>query len=127
MFDNGSSSPSPRPRPHSSFPFHPPRRLTRRHLLLSALLLIVVLSGVIAGWSTGVFRSQAAGPLTSDPASMTFDQFLKEGRQDSTYRGPITYPTNVSPPPGKGSQQYADYSKLLPSAEPAPSSRSPLL
>jgi hypothetical protein len=66
------------------FPFQTSRRLTKRHMLLSALLLIVVLSGVIAGWSTGVFTSHAADPLTSAPATMTFDHFLKEGRQDNT-------------------------------------------
>ena len=37
--------------------------------------------------ASGCFTGHAADPLTSDPASMTFDQFLKEGRQDSTYRG----------------------------------------
>ena len=97
-----STDPGSRPRPHIHFPFQTSRRLTKRHLLLSALLLIVVLSGVIAGWSTGVFTSHAADPLTSAPANMTFDHFLKEGRQDSTYRGPVTFPSNVAPPPGKG-------------------------
>ena len=66
-----------------------------------------------------MFTSHAADPLTSAPATMTFDQFLKEGRQDSTYRGPVTFPSNVAPPPGKGSQHNTDYSNLPPSAEPA--------
>ncbi len=119
MFHN---DPGPRsPRPPISFPFRTPRRLTRRQLLLSALLLIVVLSGVIGGWSSGVFSSHAADPLPSAPAGMTFDQFVQEGRQDSTYRGPLILPSpsQVSPPPGKGTQHFTDYAHLPPSAEPA--------
>ncbi len=123
MFNDNPNSRSShtRPRPHITFPFRPHRQFTRRQLLLSALLLIVVLSGVIGGWSTGLFSSHAAGPLTSAPASMTFAQFVKEGRQDSTYRGPLILPapSQVSPPPGKGTRHYTDYAHLPPSAEPA--------
>ena len=52
---------------------------------------------------------------------MTFNQFVKEGRQDSTYRGPLLLPSpsQVSPPPGKGTRHVTDYAHLPPSAEPA--------
>lgn len=85
MYADPGSRP-PRPRPHLRFPFQKSRRLTKRHQLLSSLLFIVVLSGVIAGWSTGVFITHAAAPLSSAPSNMTIDQFLKEGHQDNTYR-----------------------------------------
>lgn len=112
--DPGSRS----PRPHIAFPFHT-RRLTRRQLLLSALLLIVVLSGVIGGWSSGVFSSHAAGPLKSAPASMTFQQFLNEGRHTRVSHGSSIRRSAVTPPPGKGAHRFTDYATLPPSAEPA--------
>ncbi len=115
--DPGSRSPHTRPRPHVAFPFRTPRRLTRRQLLLSALLLIVVLSGVIGGWSSGVFSSHAAGPLPSAPASMTFQQFLKKGTHQQVKRSgpPAPYPQ----PPRRTSKQLATTSSFPSSAEPA--------
>jgi len=109
----------PHDRRHLHFPFRSPRRLTRRQVLLCALLLLVVLSGVIGGWSTGLFSSHAAGPLPGAPASMTFAQYLKQGRNDGVYRGPIKFPHGVPAvqvPKGATAPSSAQFP---PSAEPA--------
>ena len=93
MLYDGSGSRSPRLRLPIRFPFHTPQRLTHRYLLLSTLLLLVILSGVIGGWSTGLFISHAAGPLTSAPASMTFQQFLQQGSAGPGQAGPFVFPS----------------------------------
>jgi hypothetical protein len=120
MFHDGSGSRSShtRPRPHITFPFRPPRRLTRRQLLFSVLLCVVILSGVIGGWSTGVFTSHAAGPLPSAPASMTFQQFLQQGSAGPGRSGPFVFPRTGPQMPFSSKEQLTDFSHLPPSAQP---------
>lgn len=119
MFHQRPGSRSSYNRPHIHFPFRPPRRLTRRQVLLSALLLLVVLSGVIGGWSTGLFSSHAAGPLPSAPASMTFAQYLKQGRNDGVYRGPVKFPHGVPAVQKPNGATATSSAQFPPSAEPA--------
>ena len=116
MFHHDPGSRSPHTRPPVSFPFHTPRRLTRRQVLLSALLLVVVLSGVIGGWSSGVFSSHAAGPLKSAPAGMTFQQFLKERTHQQVKR---SGPPSPYPQPPHQAGKLVTSSTFPPSAEPA--------
>jgi hypothetical protein len=117
----------PRPFPEGSLPpLEPPRKpftrrfaWTRQRLLFTGLLCLFLLSGVIGGWSAVhvLFHAQAAGPQ-AQPASLTLQQFLAQGRQDGVYRGPVKPPTNppqVALGPG---EHLADYSTLPASAEP---------
>jgi hypothetical protein len=50
----------------------------------------------------------SAGILPSAPASMTFQQFLKEGRQDHVYRGPIQPPSGPASMPKSTSAHTTD-------------------
>jgi hypothetical protein len=92
--------------------------LTRRQLLLSLFLALLVLAGAVGGWNAWLRPANAAnaGTLLSASSQMTFQHFLQERRQNKVAAGPQSYkgrPPAVPPP-----QHSTDYNTLLPSAEP---------
>jgi RHS repeat-associated protein len=115
MFKNPrpfSGNPSPLP----AVPRKPFGRLTltKRRLFYLACLSILLLSGVIGGWSAAnvIFHSKAANP----PPSMTVQQFLHQGTPYQAFVGPHVLPN------GSQALPFWTLPKLppatLPSAEP---------
>jgi hypothetical protein len=86
----------PRPFPENPSPLPPSWKLsgrftmTRRRLFYLACLTILVLSGLIGGWSAAhvLFRSKAANP----PPSMTVQQFLHQRTPYQAFVGPHVLP-----------------------------------
>ncbi len=95
--------------------------LAHRSLVCSFLLtLLLLLSQVLGNWGFLVKPAEAAsaGAPPSAPASMTMQQFLKEGHNDHVYRGPVQPPPGPAPMPKSTSAHTTDYAHLPPSAEP---------
>ncbi|MEO9086813.1 MAG: hypothetical protein ABI456_16695, partial [Ktedonobacteraceae bacterium] len=89
------------------------------HLCFSILLAIFLLSDALTGWASLIPPAHAAAltPFSSPQASMTFQQFLKEGRPAPkvTPSAPRTSPPASILSKGKGPA----LSQLPPHAEPA--------
>ncbi|HZU69775.1 MAG TPA: hypothetical protein VFA09_21060 [Ktedonobacteraceae bacterium] len=106
----------------SSYDHGPSRRMAStspRRLLLSALLGLLLLSGVLGNWAASAPAADAAvKPPRAIPGHLTLQQFLHEQQNRSIYHGPFQFPKN---PPSlklaKG-EHLADYQHLPPSAEP---------
>jgi len=91
--------------------------LAHRSLVCSFLLtLLLLLSQVLGNWGFLVKPAEAAsaGVRPSAPASMTFQQYLKEGQQSKAYHGPL-----IRPAQKQTTGQSTNYANLPPSAEPA--------
>ena len=95
------------------------RSLTGRQALLTLFLSLLVLTQVLSDWSFLAPLAFAADLGTRPGASsnMTFQQFMKQGRQDRAYHGPLRGQS-------AGSSQLkashpANYATLPASAEPA--------
>ncbi len=82
--------------------------------VLSLVLSVLLLATFLESWAVPLPAAHASSTLPSPPASMTFQQFLKEGRHDKVYHGPLTGTLPPSPKP----QHPTDYAHLPPSAEP---------
>jgi len=102
----------------------PPRRhrvLAHRSLVFSFLLtLLLLLSEVLGNWGflAKPVEAASAGVRPSAPASMTMQQFLKQGRPGSGQGGPFVFPRTGPRMPFSSKEQLTDYSHLPPSAEP---------
>lgn len=86
-------------------PLIPPRPRKRAswhidHLFFSLFLCLLLLAQLLGNWGLLVTPAYAAsaGTRPSAPASMTFQKFLKEGRQDKVYHGPLVRPQHVPAP-----------------------------
>ena len=111
----------PRPFPEGTSPLPPsPRKplerlhLTKRRLFYIVCLSILLLSGVIGGWSAmhGIFGSQAASP----PPKMTLAQFLQQGSPYHASTGPHVLPHGSQALPFWHTSSQT--TPPLPSAEP---------
>ncbi|GAC1568415.1 MAG: hypothetical protein NVS3B14_17570 [Ktedonobacteraceae bacterium] len=102
---------------------HTVRSHSRPHLpnalFLTALLSILLLSQILSNWSFLIQPAEAAslGVRPSAPSQMTFQQFLKEGRQDKVYHGPLMH--SAALPSSTRTQHALNNAPPLPSAEPA--------
>ena len=95
-------------------------RRPRSSLLFSTMLCFLLLSGLLADLTVGVPYTFAAGPKKPPviPASMTLQQFFKQGRPDHLYHGALTQPPQGAPLPRATHESVADYNHLPASAEP---------
>ncbi len=115
------STPSPWRSPGERLPVRPLRRRHRVPLALRLLILcfcLLLCSAFLADWSFLARLAEAAGLGTRPAASsnLTFQQFLKEGRRDHVYHGPLVLPANM--PNGPQPTHTTSLSQLPPSAEP---------
>src|SRR6266849_3809647 len=97
------------------------RSLSRYSLLLVLLLSLLLLSQVLSNWSFLIPPIEAAslGVLPSAPSTMTFQQFLKQGRNDKVYHGPLIRPTGMNAVPGPQQKHFTNYAQLPSGVEPA--------
>ena len=117
MFRPSFGSRLPVARPHLVPPPRRQRVLAHRSLVCSFLLtLLLLLSQVLGNWGFLVKPAEAAslGVRPSAPASMTMQQYLKEGQQSKAYHGPL-----IPPARKQTTGQSTNYAHLPPSAEPA--------
>ncbi|MEO6893364.1 MAG: hypothetical protein ABI324_30635, partial [Ktedonobacteraceae bacterium] len=98
-----------------------PFRFLSLRLCFFFLIALLLLSDVLTGWASLIPPAYAAAKPPTPQASMTFQQFLKDGRQDrSTYRGPLRWPqSSPAVPVSKNSQAASSLASLPPSTEPA--------
>src|SRR5258706_8577403 len=90
------------------------------HLCFSLLLCLLLLAQLLGSWGLLVTPASAASIQVrpSAPASMTYQQFLKQGRPGSGSHAPLSHPHTLPPLPGAHNAHSANYAKLPPSAEP---------
>ena len=96
--------------------------LGRSWLVLTLVLGLLMLSQMLSNWSLLIQPAAYAAGLgtpASAPSNMTFQQFLKQGRADKVYHGPLIRPADKNAVPGSAQKHFTDYSQLPPSAEPA--------
>jgi hypothetical protein len=99
-------------------PPQPPRRFTRRQVVVVLILGLLLLSGIIGGWSAAVLHSFAANA----PVKTTLPQFLAQQHPYHPSQGPHVLPKGPEALPfwNKALAKYAPASvHALPSAEPA--------
>ncbi|MDQ2716106.1 MAG: hypothetical protein M3Z08_14465, partial [Chloroflexota bacterium] len=96
-------------------------RFLSLHLCFFLLIALLLLSDVLSGWASLIPPAYAAAKPPTPQASMTFQQFLKDGRQDrGTYRGPLRWPqSSPAVPVSKNSHAASSLASLPPSTEPA--------
>src|SRR6266566_1238253 len=103
----------------------PPRRhrvVAHRSLVFSFLLtLLLLLSEVLGNWGflAKPVEAASAGVRPSAPASMTVQKFLKEGRNDQVYHGPLMRPQKAPTLPAATRGHGTNTANPPPSAEPA--------
>ncbi len=107
--------------PLSSRPPSTHLRWTRSAFVYASLLFLLLFSGVFANLTVGVPQVMAATPKKPPvvPASLTMKQFLQQGRPGTTYRGAVAQVPQGVAAPQSTHDTAPDYTKLLPSAEPA--------
>lgn len=90
-----------------------------RQLLLILFLSLLLLAQMQGDWSSLAHPAYAvsSGTRPNAPATMTYQQFLKEKRADNAYHGPLVFPQQTSVLPGQA-RHSTNYAQLLPSAEP---------
>lgn len=103
--DTRTITPPPRPR----------RKLTRKQLVFAGALCMLLLSGIVGGWTASVFLSRAA---SNDGPGLTFQQFLTQGRPAAPAKATFVPPQHVPAVP-TSSGAATDYAHLPPGAEPA--------
>lgn len=98
-----------------------PLRFLSLRLCFFVLIALLLLSDILTGWASLISPAYAATKPPTPQASMTFQQFLKDGRQDrGTYRGPLAWPqSSPAVPVSKNSHAAASLAQLPPSTEPA--------
>ena len=96
--------------------------MAHRSLVFSFLLtLLLLLSEVLGNWGflAKPVEAASAGVRPSAPASMTVQKFLKEGRNDQVYHGPLMRPQKAPTLPAATRGHGTNTANLPPSAEPA--------
>ena len=69
-------------------------------------------------WTFLIPHAYAAGRPSDPAASITFQSFLKRGRHDHAYRGPLVFPSKAPHVPRSPQDHPPDMGHLPPSAEP---------
>ncbi len=95
------------------------RRLSLSQALLLLFLSVLLCAEVLANWSFLVkpVYAQSIAPLANGKPSLTFQQFMKEGRLDRFYHGRLI-PQKQPPSYGGPAPHYANRQQLPPGAEP---------
>lgn len=102
-----------------SFLSHDRPRIKFSHVFLLLVLNFLLLSTALLGdLFISASSAFAASHPHSPPATMTFQQFLKQGQHDHAYHGSFIRPHTPPPPPKSLHSHTPTYSQLPPSAEP---------
>lgn len=102
-----------------TIPSHPHRSFSPGRLVVP-LLLCLLLAQTLGNWGFLVTPTYAASihVRPSAPASLTYQQFLKQGRPGSGLPAQLSHPHTLPPLPGAQNAHTANYAQLPPSAEP---------